>query len=254
MSEPGIKRIEIVAAIVTILGALWYMLRGFLPSTLTNGAGVAASGNVTSSQPPTSIQSPMSLPISLTPGTGARVDPVIAGGAAWDESNPVKVNTISGDGTYPAIGDYNTVAPLSLTGNLPPSADVMKALQNYADGQAGGPGGPGGTGGAGGGCGCGCGNGGGQSKPCTNAPASATFPDGRGACLSSTPGTLTQSMEACSPGFNQKALDNMLSNTKYMSIVSNGSIPSFLSDVYNMNGFRPVENYDPGMVGLTTFV
>lgn len=56
-----------------------------------------------------------------------------------------------------------------------------------------------------GGCGC-------ERPSCSSKATPTLFPDGRGACLSSTTSTLSDSMESCIPGYTQRALDNLMSN------------------------------------------
>jgi hypothetical protein len=109
-------------------------------------------------------------------------------------------------GSGPSVPQYQTSA-------LAPRSDLQKYSAIESPKPAG----------AGRGCGCGggCGGCGGNGGPCYNKPAPAIYPDGSGACLSSTIGTLSANQSNCGgPGNIEQQMSNMRSNLRYDSITT----------------------------------
>ncbi len=208
MSEENTKRLTIIASVVTILGAIWYFIRGDKFAAVQTF--VTPGGDVQPVGAPAIINSPTGTPISVT-----------VSGNTYNTS-PLSVPDVTakpGDSAgYPGYGTVQNNYPTnegtyltpSLNYNLPPSLDMIKFLDQqdsitsvYAGGSGSG------------GCGCGSGsgeNGIGKRGGCSNAASSSLFTDGRGNCFSSTPGNLTKAMESCQPGAFDAMKDNMQSS------------------------------------------
>lgn len=102
-------------------------------------------------------------------------DPTAAAVDSVTGANPASGVAASGDPSENAAAAYAFY-------NLPPARVPPRA-------------------GRGGGCGC--------RPSCGNKPLLGTFVDGKGNCLSSTPGTLVEAIDACSPGYIGRAGENL---------------------------------------------
>lgn len=226
-----IKRIEIVAAIVTILGAIWYFLR---PKTdavsagtvvLPSGQPVAATPLVTPASTATTGGDGGAGGAGGTGGAGGAGGAGGTGKSVWDIFTP------------PDSGPFQL--PAWLRSNLPPASDLPKRYMDVPEAPD-----------SNAGC---CG---GKKAGCNNRGQSARFVDGQGSCVSSTTATLSQSQDRCSGGSAAaKAIQNMMSNVRYAGIESVSDVAPFLNDVYSLASGLPVslDIFDPNLVATHRF-
>ncbi len=222
-SEVG-KRIGIVASVVGAVGALVYLLRGDQATILQAVTGQGGAPGIG---------------IAGTPGAAGAMGSIGAVGAAGVDGVPGR------DGTSPSLDALNAYYasaftpvtgpyPNDLSYNLPPALDLDKSLQLIQPS----------SGGDGCGCGGSCGSGGGcssKSGKCPNAAAPIAFPDGSGACASTTVGRLQQSMDSCVPDNLQLALANMIGSTQYYGVDSTPDFSAFqLSVADSLSQLAPI--------------
>jgi len=174
MTEHASKRFTVVAGGIAIVAALYGILKGSGPPAIIQGATVSPSGGVSD---------PVLFDVPGSPDAVADPeDPTAAAVASV-------TGAAAGSGVA-ASGDPSTSAATAyLYYNLPPARITREAAAAH---------------------GCGCGGGGGcAGGGCSNKPPSNVYVDGRGNCLSSTESTLQSSIEACIPGYTQRAYENL---------------------------------------------
>lgn len=213
MSEETTKRLTIVASIVTILGAIWYFLKGDPTAILQTS--VSPGGDVTPVGATPVFNSPASTPISVSVGSGNLYDRSTSVQNWFTSKQNVGdvTATPGGSAGYPgasSAGDYIPTTPGAylvgdLTMNLGPGLDMSKFLAQAGieSGRAGAD--------ISGGCGC---DGGQKHGPrssggCANTASSALFTDGSGNCLSSTKKRLESSINKCGGKPFDAMKDNM---------------------------------------------
>lgn len=220
MTEPNVKRLGIVASIVTITGAIIYLVKK--PAAGLPVVAIMPGGGLTSPNSPALFQQPLpggGVPITGpsgaagpagTPGTPGAVGTPGAPGTPYLGAAPGATPGYDGAAGYPGFGftpnwfTPGAYDPWYLTSNLPPTLDADKfASIPSAAPEAG----------------CGCGGSNGKCKTCSNAANSSYYPDGAGMCLSSTTATQVSAMKKCAP--NLQANNNDL--LRYMSIPTNAA-------------------------------
>jgi hypothetical protein len=231
-------RVGIVASVVGAVGALAYLLRGGKESTGAGPVGVsgqywpsvAGIGTGAPALPGTVVQAGVAGPAGAPGAAGA---PGVPGQAVTGPAGATGIPGATGPtGETGAIGPAGvtpslpaiqsgwlstlqipasgTIVSNPLTTNLPPTLDPAKFWGVAGVGKP-----------ANGGCGCGgsngCGGGcdGAKRGQCPNAAGPLGFPDGRGACISTSPGKLQQAMDQCKPGNLESSLRDVMQQFVY---------------------------------------
>jgi hypothetical protein len=177
MSEPG-KRIEIIAAILTILTVLWYLLRP-KDNPVADGVFITPAGTV--STDPAVLFSGGGIPPTFITTFNSSIDTAAKTGAALAATTTAAAENVAG-----------TVIPgtalANLMSNLPPRSNAVTA-------QA-----PRGTQ---------------VSSGCVPKLPSSNFPDGMGACMAASPAGTASAKNPCTESVQSAALENMLSIKQY---------------------------------------
>ena len=241
MTDANKSRLTIVASIVTIFSAIWYLLKGkSLPqvivspggnATTTSVAGpVGATGAPGQIGPQGSAGQPGQPGAPGQPGTSASAGPQILN----QQYDPARqfINDPYANNFTPGYGSY----PTSLASNLPPDLDLSK-LAMVSMGSDDGVQSAGAS--------CGCSNGNGPCKGGCNANPPATYPDGPGTCMSSTQKALVSKMNQCGGRQMKNALTNMMGNLRYFGVDVNPDteIAPFIGDLYSLTATLPIDTY-----------
>lgn len=258
MTEHTTKRLTIIAAILTILSVIWYLIR---PKTGDSvGATITPGGNAVypgTAGPIGSPGAPGTAGQAGTPGQPGLPGEPGQPGAAATVNVQIPQSMYPGGITYYdptfqyAFGPPETgpmAVPSELQSNLPPGLDLAKRYMGLANQPAAS------GGGCGGGCGCkGNGGSGGQCKGGCNSSPAAVFPDGPGLCLSPTGKALATSQNNCVPGNLQSNLENMVSNMRYYGVLTPDDIPPFLATLNRAVLEAPFPGFNPNTVFQSTF-
>jgi hypothetical protein len=219
MSSDNAKRLGIVASLVTIIGAIYWWLKGGDRAVQLLSVSAQPSGDVT----PYGATSQFVAPAAVG-GTPITID---TKGSTYDNSTSIQniysmpqvvpnVTTSTSNNAagypgvtnvtnnYPQNGPGNYLTP-SLNYNLPPALDMPKFMKQQSDAVNASI-----TSNMPGGCGCSGSNGveGSYQQKCSNTANPAFFVDGTGNCMSSTVGRLSKTIDNCSSGFDAMK-DNM---------------------------------------------
>lgn len=222
MKEATLNRIGIVASIVGAVATLAYLLRK--PG---GAAAVIAGGS----------PGPAGAPGIGLPGPAG--PPGAASTAPGGEGVPGAPAATSGSGTPPPGSLYQfflgSFAPqpgryTSISSNLGPGADLGKSAAARPQ--------PGTS--QNGSCGC-SGAAGCNGKPgrCANTPASYAYPDGAGACVSTTHGRLVRAMDRCKPGWLDSEVDHLVGATQYVPPGSEPNIGWYTDYLYSASRVIP---------------
>ena len=224
--SPTGKRLEIIAAILTILTVLWYFLKP-KTSQVTDGAYVTPAGTVAATPAVLFSGGGMIPGASGTDGTDGTIGTSGAVGAGGSTGSDGAGGSTGSDGASGApawIFGSPTGTPAlsptqvtSLTGNLPSSMTMRY------DGNAGVV--PSDT----------CPASTCRPRPsCTSPSTSNKYPDGMGGCLSSSKAALSRAEVNCNSSVNQTSLENMVSNQqRFDSIVNDGTdLTPFLNSIH----------------------
>jgi hypothetical protein len=221
MNEQMIKRIGFAASIVGAVGALVYLVRKPPASGLAGPPGPAGAPGATYGIPgaTSAIGGPGGA--TVTPGTAglaAAADAPLGAGVPGAPAATVQDVTPSGQSLnqYFASQFYlpegaNVYLTGPINSNVPPGWDLTKSGGN-------------GNGAAKGGCGCGGGCSGSAGRgcgggTCPNQPEGLRYPDGAGACASTTIPRLQKSMDQCSKGSTQASLNNMMGSIGWWPLI-----------------------------------